>query len=110
MSSRSLTLRRRESIKKKTSDREDGLELLDLPFLIKVVGNVGDGEEHDIQMRKIAFSELVRREQLNHIEGIVLKVYAKNSKNLFGKSIQCQAIAELAGRTNGKRHAKSTQV
>jgi len=93
---------------KKTSDRENGLELLDLPFLIKVVGNVGDGEKNDIEMRKIAFSELVRREQLSCVEGNVLKVYAKNPENIFGKSIQCQAIAELAGRTNGKRHVRTT--
>ena len=95
---------------KKNSDRENGLELLDLSFLIKVVGKVENGEEHDIEMRKIAFSELVRREELCRIEGNILKVYAKNPSNLFNKSIQCQAIAELAGRTNGRRHVKSTQA
>ena len=97
-----------ERRQKKTADLEKGLELLELPFLINVVGNIEDGEKQDIEIRKIVFNELVRRGNLSRIEGNVLKIYAKNPKNLFGKSIQCQAIAELAGRTNDKRHAKTT--
>ena len=81
-----------------------------------MVSGIESRQHLDIEMRKIAFMELVRRGQLCGIESKVLKVYAKNSassdrgkpkggKGEFGKTIQCEAIKELAARTKSEKHA-----
>lgn len=64
---------------RKAADLQSGLELLDLPFLTGMVSDIESRQRADIEMRKIAFMELVRRGQLCGIEGKALKVYAKNS-------------------------------
>jgi hypothetical protein len=104
---------------RKAADLQSGLELLELPFLTGMVGDIESRQHADIEMRKIAFMELVRRGQLCGIEGKALKVYAKNSassalrsaagekgeKGGFGKAIQCEALKELAARTRSEKHA-----
>ena len=95
---------------KKISDLNSGLELLDLNFLARLVSNTDNADQSGIEIRKIAFSELARREKLGSIEGKVLKVYATNLKNLFGKFIQCRAIAELAGRTKNSIQTPSAKT
>jgi hypothetical protein len=95
---------------RKAADLQSGLELLELPFLTGMVSDIESRQHLDIEMRKIAFMELVRRGQLGSIEGNVLKVYAKNSacggpKGGFGKAIQCEALKELAARTKSEKHA-----
>jgi len=101
---------------RKAADLQSGLELLELPFLTGMVSDIESRQYLDIEMRKIAFMELVRRGQLGSIEGNVLKVYAKNSassacggpkggKGGFGKAIQCEALKELAARTRSEKHA-----
>lgn len=98
------------SSQKKNSDLRSGLELLELPFLVKLVSSIENIGKPDIEMRKIAFFELNRRDKLGSIDGKVLKVYAKNIKNLFGKIIQCRAITELACRTKSDSHRQATQA
>jgi hypothetical protein len=93
---------------KKISDLKSGLELLELSFLVKLVSSIENMGNYDVEMRKIAFSELARREKLNSVEGKVLKVYAKNLENFFGKLIQCRAITELASRTKAGIHTQAT--
>jgi hypothetical protein len=61
-------------------------------------------------MRKIAFTELARREKLGDIESKVLKVYARNTENIFGKTIQRQAIEELTTRTGKEKHEPSVVI
>jgi LPXTG-motif cell wall-anchored protein len=90
--------------RRKLADLESGLELLEQPFLAGVVSNTGSRSKLDIQMRKIAFMELARREKLGDIASKVLKVYAKNQENLFGKTIQCQAIRQLSVRTKNEKY------
>jgi hypothetical protein len=101
---------------RKAADLQSGLELLELPFLAGMVSDIESRQHLDIEMRKIAFMELVRRGQLCSIEGNALKVYAKNSassacggpkggKGGFGKAIQCEALKELAARTRSEKHA-----
>lgn len=90
--------------RRKLADLESGLELLEQPFLAGVVSNTGGRSKLDIQMRKIAFMELARREKLGDIASKVLKVYAKNQENLFGKTIQCQAIRQLSVRTKNEKY------
>lgn len=101
---------------RKAADLQSGLELLELPFLTGMVSDIESRQQVDIEMRKIAFMELVRRGQLCGIEGNALKVYAKNSassacggpkggKGGFGKAIQCEALKELAARTKSEKHA-----
>ena len=98
---------------RKAADLQSGLELLDLPFLTGMVSDIESRQHLDIEMRKIAFMELVRRGQLCGIEGKALKVYAKNSayggpkggNGGFGKAIQCEALKELAARTRSEKHA-----
>lgn len=90
---------------RRPADVQSGLELLEPPFLTGMVSDIESRHKLDIQMRKIAFVELSRRGQLGSIEGGVLKVYAKNQENLFGKTIQCEALKELAGRTRSEKYA-----
>jgi hypothetical protein len=101
---------------RKAANLQSGLELLELPFLTGMVSDIESRQHLDIEMRKIAFMELVRRGQLCGIEGKALKVYAKNSassacggpkggKGGFGKAIQCEALKELAARTKSEKHA-----
>ena len=53
-------------------------------------------------MRKLTFSEVLRREKQNQIDSNILAVYAVNAGNLYGKDIQCEATKELARRTTTK--------
>lgn len=96
--------------RRKSADLESGLELLELPFLAGLVSDIEDTGLLDIQIRIIAFNEIVRREKLGRIEGKTLKIYAKNSQNIFGKSIQCRAIGELACRTSNEKHTLSNRT
>ena len=96
--------------RRKFSDLKSGLELLELPFLAGVASDTGSRSKLDIEMRKIAFTELARRERLGDIESKVLKVYARNTENTFGKTIQCQAIKELAIRTENEKHEPSVVI
>jgi hypothetical protein len=88
--------------KKKGKDLHGGMELLELDFLLSVVENTKGGDENDVAMRKLNFNELLRREQLNTADSSVLKMYAKNEGNLYGKDIQCEAMKELAERSTHK--------
>ena len=98
--------------RRKFADLGSGLELLELPFLVGVVSDTGGKSKLDAEMRKIAFTELARRERLGDVASKVLKVYAKNSacggpkggEGGFGKAIQCQAIRELSSRTKTQKH------
>lgn len=83
----------------KVKNLTSGMEMLELDFLLGIVEKPEGGDGNDVTMRKLSFKELVRRGQLRTADSNVLKVYAKNEGNLYGKDIQCAATKELAGRT-----------
>ena len=83
----------------KTKNLHSGMELLELNFLLSVVENTNGSNPKDVTMRKLNFSELARREKLSLLGSSVLKIYAINQSNLYGKDRQYLAMKELAKRT-----------
>jgi hypothetical protein len=83
----------------KNKDLRGGMELLELDFLLSIVENTKGNDQNDVTMRKLNFNEVLRRGKLSQVKSKVLKVYAINRGNLYGKDIQCEAMGELAKRT-----------
>jgi hypothetical protein len=79
-----------------------GMDLLELDFLLGVIENTDGEDKNDVSMRKLAFDEVLRRNQQNDIDSASLSVYAVDEKNLYGKDIQCAAMKELTRRTEQK--------
>ncbi|MHC4186779.1 MAG: hypothetical protein ACYST2_00625 [Planctomycetota bacterium] len=88
-----------ESIANKKRELQRGMEILELDFLLSMVENIEGNDQNDMIMRKLCFDELFRRVRLDHVNSQVLKVYAVNDENMYGKDIQCEALQELADRT-----------
>ena len=86
----------------RTEDLESGMELLELDFVLGVIENIDGTDKNDVMMRKLCFNEVTRRNQQNEIDSYALKVYAINDGNLYGKDIQCEAMKEMALRTEHK--------
>jgi hypothetical protein len=80
-------------------DLESGMELLELDFLLGIIENAEGDDKNDVTMRKLCFNEVMRRQQQNEIDSLALKVYSINENNLYGKTIQCEAMRELSLRT-----------
>ena len=89
----------REHVDRKQEDRRGGMELLDLDFLLNVVSDTQVNGNVDVTMHKLIFKELIRRNKLSEIKSKVLKEYVLNKGSLYSKDIQCEAIKELASRT-----------
>ena len=85
-------------IRKGGKDMHSGMELLDVEFLLSIVDISDNGDGHDVVMRKLCFNELVRSSQRHEISSGALKMYAMDVDGLYGKSIQCEAMLELAER------------
>ncbi|MHC4265835.1 MAG: hypothetical protein ACYSUK_07875 [Planctomycetota bacterium] len=100
---------KREHFEKRKRDLQLGMEILDLDFLLSMVENIEGDDPNDMIMRKLCFDELFRRVRLEHVNSQVLKVYAVNSSNLYGKDIQCEALQELAERTAHHIHKKKLE-
>jgi len=92
-------LRFSDAKKKAQKDLQSGMELLELDFLLSVVEDTQSDNSNTVTMRKLSFDELVRRNKLHTVDSNALKVYAKNTDSLYGKTIQCEAIKQLAERT-----------
>ena len=86
----------------RSEDLESGMELLELDFLLGIIENTDGTDKNDLMMRKICFSEVLRRNQQNEIDSYALKTYVLNDGNLYGKEIQCESMKELAQRTANK--------
>jgi hypothetical protein len=80
-------------------DLESGMELLELDFLLGIIESTDGDDKNDVTMRKLCFNEVLRRQQQNEIDSFALKVYSVNDNNLYGKTIQCEAMKDLALRT-----------
>jgi hypothetical protein len=83
----------------KNKNLQSGMELLELDFLLSIVENTKGNDQNDVTMRKLNFNEILRRKKLSQVKSKVLKVYAINRGNLWGKDIQCETMGELAKRT-----------
>lgn len=80
-------------------DLGSGMEILEMDFLLGVVENTKGDDKNDVEMRKLVFNELLRREQLDAIDSNALKVYTVDEDKLYGKNIQCEAMKKLTERT-----------
>jgi hypothetical protein len=98
-----------EHLVKKKRELQRGMEILDLDFLLSIVEKIEGNDKNDMIMRKLCFDELFRRVRLDHINSQVLKVYAVNGDNIYGKDIQCEALKELADRTVHHSHKKDME-
>ena len=85
-----------ELVKEKGKDLHSGMEILELDFLLSVIENTKGDDKSDVTMRKLNFSELLRRGEQNRIDSNALTVYAVNQGDLYGKVIQFEAMKELA--------------
>ncbi len=85
-----------------TEDLESGMELLELDFVLGIIESIEGADKNDVTMRKLCFNEVIRRNQQNEIDSYALKSYAINDGNLYGKDIQCEAMKEMALRTEHK--------
>jgi hypothetical protein len=83
----------------KGRDLKSGMELLAKGFLVGVVEQTDAIDQLDIAMRRLCFAELVRRGELTAVASDALKVYTLDEYGFFDKSIRCEAMVELAGRT-----------
>jgi len=86
----------------KERDLAGGMEMLELDFLLGVIEDTKSDDKNDVAMRKLGFNELLRREQQKEIDSGALTVYAVDESNLYGKTIQCEAMKELTKRTGRK--------
>lgn len=89
----------RSEARKRGRDLHGGLELLDLDFLLDMVENIESAEEHDVLMRKFSFHELARTNRLGEIDSNALRYYCVDEDGLYDKQTQCEAMRELAART-----------
>ena len=87
----------------KERDLAGGMEMLELDFLLGVIEDTRGADKNDVAMRRLGFNELLRREQQKDIDSGVLMVYAVDESNLYGKTIQCEAMRELTKRTGHKK-------
>ncbi len=80
-------------------DVSSGMEILDLDFLVKIVENTKGRNKKDVQMRKLVFDELLRRDQVTAVDSKALNIYTINKSKLYNKKIQSGAMKALAERT-----------
>jgi hypothetical protein len=86
----------------KRRDLKSGMELLSGSFLVKVIESRNDGiyaDGIDIEMQKICFAEMKRRNQLEAVSSEALKAYTVDKAGYYGKTIHRQAMEELFRRT-----------
>jgi hypothetical protein len=86
----------------KMRDLKSGMELLSGSFLVKVIESRNDGicaEGIDIEMQKMCFTEMKRRDELEAVSGEALKTYTVDEAGHYGKTIRRQAMEELFHRT-----------
>lgn len=83
----------------KDKDVSSGMEILDLDFLVRIVENTKGRKKKDVEMRKLVFNELLRREQLSAVNSRALNSYTVNKSKLYSKKMQCGAMKALTERT-----------
>jgi hypothetical protein len=88
--------------KTKKKDLVSGMEILELDFLLSIVEKTKGKNKKDVTMRKLAFNELIRREQVAAVDSKALNFYTLNKRNIYEKNIQCIAMKALAERTKSR--------
>jgi hypothetical protein len=86
----------------KRRDLKSGMELLSGGFLVKVIESRNDGicdDGMDIEMQKMCFAEMKRRNELEAVSSEALKAYTVDEAGHYGKTIHRQAMEELFRRT-----------
>ena len=80
---------------------KSGMELLTGGFLVKMIESrfAGAAAGLDIEMQKMCFAEMKRRNELEAVSSEALKIYIVDKAGHFGKTIQRQAMEELFRRT-----------
>jgi len=91
-------------------DLAGGIELLARDFLVGVIENTDAVDQREVAMRSMCFDELVRRGELWSVASVALKVYVLDNDGLFSKSIHCEAMKELAGRTGKTPDPKDAEI
>jgi hypothetical protein len=87
------------SVSQKKRELHRGMELLDRVFLVGVIEHTDSADQRDITMRRLCFTEIVRRGELVAVASDALRVYTVDAQGFYGKSIRCWAMNELAART-----------
>ena len=85
----------------KRRNLKSGMELLTGGFLVKIIESrfAGAAAGLDIEMQKMCFAEMKRRNELEAVSSEALKTYIIDEAGHFGKTIQRQAMEELFRRT-----------
>ena len=86
----------------KRRDLKSGMELLSGSFLVKVIESRNDeiqADRVDIEMQKMCFAEMKRRNELEAVSSEALKAYTVDEAGNYGKTIHRQAMEELFRRT-----------
>ncbi len=86
----------------KRRDLKSGMELLSGSFLVKVIESRNDrirADGIDIEMQKMCFTEMKRRNELEAVSSEALKAYTVDEAGHYGKTIHRQAMEELFRRT-----------
>ncbi len=93
---------RKEIGKTEKKDLASGMEILELDFLLSIVEKMKGKSKKDVTMRKLAFNELIRREQVVAVNSKALNFYTINKRNIYEKNIQCAAMQAMAERTKSQ--------
>jgi hypothetical protein len=93
---------RKKSRKTEKKDLASGMEILELDFLLSIVEKTKGKSKKDVTMRKLAFNELIRREQVVAVDSKALNFYTINKRNIYEKNIQCAAMKAMAERTKSQ--------
>jgi hypothetical protein len=83
----------------KKRDLKSGMELLQGGFLVKIVEQPANAAGLDIEMQKMCFAEMQRRNELEAVSSEALETYTIDEAGHYGKTIQRQAMEELFRRT-----------
>ena len=89
----------RSEATKRGRDLHGGMELLELDFLLDMVENIDGMDEYALTMRKLSFHELARTTRLSEIDSNALKYYCMDEDGIYDRRTQCEAMQELATRT-----------
>lgn len=93
---------KKEIGKTEKKDLASGMEILELDFLLSIVEKMKGKSKKDVTMRKLAFNELIRREQVAAVDSKALNFYTINKRNIYEKNIQCAAMKAMAERTKSQ--------
>lgn len=75
----------------------------ELEIMLQIVEDTRSETTDNVTMRIATLESLINSEQLGLADSRTLRIYAIDHKKLYGKTIQCAAMTELARRTAQRR-------